>query len=421
MRKFLKLSSLSTVTLLGFATAAHAVPIGSAYVGGLLQVDYANFSGDKTDVAVSSGDIRRAKLWIKGDLGDDWSYQISTRNLTNTEGFIPDASWIGYDGFDVAWLAVGLIDAPGSLGYWSGYQYNTFMEYAGPIQAFGPPRGIGIYADAEAMEGLFSYQLAAYVPDITEAGLSSNPCEIIDGVKYNTLGSDSDQWGFAGRAVAKPQLGVGDVTAIGASIHYESLSETQGVNALVTTPGALGRSTTGTNIRNNILVSTVAPEIGDLKNSTTFGFEGAFLWGPLTTQAEFLRTYWDGRGSVSDLSFWGAYGQVSYVLTGEPRAYDNYSATIGPVEYITNPFGAWELALRYAFTDLSDNPSSGYGENNDDKTGKQWDWTGGINWYVTDNVIFRGEYVYARATYNNSTGRSDKNVKTMAIRGQVSF
>lgn len=70
MRKFLKLSSLSTITLLGFVASAHAVPIGSAYVGGLLQTDYVNFAGDKVDVAKSSGDIRRAKIWIKGDFGD---------------------------------------------------------------------------------------------------------------------------------------------------------------------------------------------------------------------------------------------------------------------------------------------------------------------------------------------------------------
>lgn len=407
MQKFSYIKALGvSVAGLGMALSAGAVPIGSAVVGGLLQFDYVDFAGDKDNVSRSSGDVRRADIWIKGDLPKEWSYQLgydARYNLLN-------ASWIGYNGFDFFWLAMGYVDVPQSLQYWSSYTYQTFMEYASPVTAFQPHKGIGLYADGLAANDMLSYQTAFYSPDIyTEETVQIR-------TRSAEIGNDSDQWGIAGRAVVRPKLNLGDVLHLGASGRYEGVSETDTLNALVTTPGLLGR--TADSDRNNILVSTATPLEGSVKSVTVWGVELADVWGPFTGQAEYMQNYWNARNGASSLSFSGWYAQLAYVITGESRRYDKYSGTIGNVQSINHEYGAWELAVRYASTDLSDNPSEGYDIN--DKRGNQQDWALGLNWYIIENVKLQANFSYANADYKTE-GVSDGHVKGMGIRAQVDF
>ncbi|MFI4956342.1 MAG: OprO/OprP family phosphate-selective porin [Gammaproteobacteria bacterium] len=405
-----KLSYIRTLGVslagLGIALASSAVPIGTAVVGGLLQFDYVDFSGDKEGVVRSSGDVRRADIWIKGDLPKEWSYQLgydARYNLLN-------ASWIGYDGFDYFWLAMGYIDVPQSIQYWSSYTYETFMEYASPVTAFTPHKGIGLYADGLAFQDMFSYQGAFYSPDIyTEETVQVR-------TRSADIGNDSDQWGIAARGVVRPKLGLGDILHIGASGRFEGVSETDTLNALVTTPGLLGR--TNESDRTNIFVSTVTPTEGDVNNVTVFGAELADVWGPFTAQGEYIYNKWTGATDVSSLSFSGWYAQLAYVITGESRSYDKYNGTIGNVENINNDYGAWELAVRYASTDLSDNPDEGYDVN--DKRGSQKDWALGVNWYIIENVKLQANFTYANAEYETE-GVNDAHIKGMGIRAQVDF
>jgi len=417
MRTFSKLSTLS-VSLAGFglAAAAHAVPLGSAMVGGLLQADYANFAGDKRNVSKSSGEIRRAKIWVKGDLTDDWSYQVGYDARFSDL----DVSWIGYNGFDPFWLALGYIQPMQSLDFTSGPANSTFMEYASVVQALQPPRGIGLYADAEAVNGLVSYQLAVYTPDFREVNVLTQGVADAEGVRNTSLGDKSDELGYAARVVLKPQLGLGDVLHLAGSVRYEGVSSSTAMNPIVTSPNMLGKVSTGTGgTRNNVLVQSVVPVAGSAKGLTVYGLEAATLWGPLVVQAEFMKMHIDGRSGNSSLSFPGYYAQASYVLTGETRNYDTYAGTIGSVDSINNEYGAWELAFRYGYVDLSDNPSTGYTAST--KRGKQKDYTLGVNWYVTENVRFLADYSLSQADYSSGTGTSDATVKAIGIRGQVDF
>lgn len=417
MRKFSKLSTIS-VSLAGFglAAAAQAIPMGSAMVGGLLQTDYANFAGDKRNVSKSSGEIRRANIWVKGNLTDDWSYQIGYDARYSELGI----SWMGYNGFEPFWLAFGYIQPMQSLDFSSGYTNSTFMEYASPVQAFQPPRGIGLYADAEAAQGLLSYQLAVYVPDFREESVLTDGYADAQGVRATATGDESDEFGYAARFVLKPQLGLGDVLHLGASVRYEGVSSSTALNPMVTTPNMLGKvSSNNGGTRNNVLVQSVVPGAGTTKGITVYGVEAATLWGPLVAQAEFLKMHLDGRNGNSSLSFPGWYAQASYVVTGEVREYDSYSGTIGSVASIDNSYGAWEVAFRYGYVDLSDNPSTGYTAST--KRGKQKDYTLGLNWYITDNVRFLANYSLSQADYAAATGTSDATVKAMGLRGQVDF
>jgi phosphate-selective porin OprO/OprP len=137
-----------------------------------------------------------------------------------------------------------------------------------------------------------------------------------------------------------------------------------------------------------------------------------------------MKNHMNGREGNSSLSFLGYYGQVAYVVTGETRAYDQYTGTVGSVSKIHHPYGAWELAFRFGHVDLSDNPDIGYFPS--DKRGTQNDYTVGINWYVTDNVRFLGNYSVIQARYSEDLetdggGHDEAMVKALGLRAQVDF
>lgn len=415
MRSISKLNLLGlSFAGFGLATAAHAVPLGSAEVGGLFQADFASFAGDKSGVSRTSGDIRRGDIWIKGDLNKDWSYQLgydARYTRLNT-------SWLGYAGFDPFWLAMGLINAPQSLEYWSGPVNTTFMEYASAVQAFQPPRGVGLYADGSAVQQMISYQAAVYVPNYETADVLTDGYAYAQGITTEEFGSDSDAVSGAVRATLNQHsmLGLKETLHFGASIRYDGVSSTQDLNPFVTTPNALGKANASAN---NVLVASVNPTAGDVKSVNTYGLEAAGIWGPFLLQGEFLKTHLNGRGGNSSLSFLGWYGQAAYILTGEHRSYDKYTGTVGSVNAINNPYGSWELAFRYGYVDLSDNPEVGYLPS--DKRGRQRDYTLGLNWYVTPNVRFLADYSIAQADYSGEVEDDDVNVKVLAVRAQIDF
>ncbi|WP_197529067.1 OprO/OprP family phosphate-selective porin [Aeoliella mucimassa] len=111
------------------------------------------------------------------------------------------------------------------------------------------------------------------------------------------------------------------------------------------------------------------------------GVESIVNLGPLQFVGEYQST-WLQRddetvGTGPDLHFHGAYCYVSYMLTGEHVPYNRTSGTIGRVEPRQNFFlvdscndgvaagwGAWQLAVRYSYLDLTDQDIAGGVENN---------------------------------------------------------
>lgn len=407
MRKlFTCRSAMLSFAGFGLAAAAQAVPMGSAVVGGLLQGDYVNFSGDKVDVATSGADIRRAKIWVKGNLTDIWSYQVG---YDARESDL-DVSWIGYNGFQPFWLAIGYIDIPQGLNYWSGYVNDTFMEYASVVGAFQPKRGVGLYLDGMAHGTMFSYQGAIYMPNFETDDEAPWLTEAAD------YGVSGEEWGGAVRVVFKPELDIFNALHMGGSIRYDGVSETELLNPIYTTPGVLGPVS---GAATNVLTQGLTPVTGNSKSLAVYGLEGAFIMGPLLAQGEYQTMNIAGRGGADNQNYEGWYGEVAYMLTGETRAYDPYSATVGRVDKINADYGAWEIALRYGNVNLNDNDNLGWDAS--DKRGMESDWTVGVNWYVIDNVKFQGNYNWATADYAKTTPFDDKTVKAFGIRAQVDF
>lgn len=116
-----------------------------------------------------------------------------------------------------------------------------------------------------------------------------------------------------------------------------------------------------------------------------------------------------------DLSFFGVYGQVSYILTGEQRPYDVSSGVFGaPVP--EHPFslrgssgyGAWEVAARLSRLDLSDAYIDG---------GHETNLTLGVNWYLNKNMRMAFNYVHGKV----ERGAYEGNMDAVQMRLQIDF
>jgi phosphate-selective porin OprO/OprP len=103
---------------------------------------------------------------------------------------------------------------------------------------------------------------------------------------------------------------------------------------------------------------------------------GRFSW-----QSELLMTRVQRQGRQK-LSFWGAYTYVSWFLTDDSRNYDagtgEFNAVVPSHPLGKGGKGAFELALRASYVDLTDKDVIG---------GEQSNITLGLNWYI--NKHFR--------------------------------
>jgi phosphate-selective porin OprO/OprP len=120
--------------------------------------------------------------------------------------------------------------------------------------------------------------------------------------------------------------------------------------------------------------------------------EFAIVWGPAAFQAEYVRSFVNGDDGTKNTTFWGAYAELSYFLTGEHRNYKLGSGKFGRVKPNANfnpaqgGWGAFELATRYSYLDLNDKFVRG---------GKMWDVTAGISWYLYPNARISLNYVHS--------------------------
>ncbi len=154
--------------------------------------------------------------------------------------------------------------------------------------------------------------------------------------------------------------------------------------------------------------------------------EAAFVYGPLSIQAEYL-TMEVSRPGAADVNFDGGYIFFSYFLTGEHRPYDRHYGRFLRVKPFENFFrvraedgniytgkGAWEVAYRYSTLDMRDIGSGLVAGGNVENH------TFGVNWYLTPYTRLMLNYIRSQTSGDPAVaGRGDVNV--IMTRFQVDF
>lgn len=331
----------------------------STKIGGRLQVDAATYGGSP-DMGDGT-DIRRARLYLAGQLYRDWGYKLEYE-FDNSS--ITDAL-ISYSGFENYEITVGNFKDPFSLEYLVSANNTTFMERALPA-AFNAGRHIGVMGARNSQH----WTLAA--------GLF--------GDTISSTGRDKDEgWGWGARGTLAPINETGKLLHVGLGLNYRDLQPNNTVRfhqgpesnvagvSIVDTRETLGGDTTREMLSN-----------ADTMMKT--GLELATVIGPFSAQAEYTRASVE-RDNAGDVDFDGWYLQSSYFLTGESRPYKNgVFGGIKPNHRIgEGGIGAWEVAIRYSSLDLNDGDIRG---------GEADSMTLGLNWYPVPMLRFSADYVH---------------------------
>ena len=128
----------------------------------------------------------------------------------------------------------------------------------------------------------------------------------------------------------------------------------------------------------------------DAHHSVAYGVEAYYRPGPWVFGTEYFFNLVSAEQS-GDPDFHGGEIFAAYILTGETRPYNargSYFTAVSPARSVFEGGpGAWELVLRYSYTDLDSGPIRG---------GKFWRITPMVNWHLSDNVRLELVYGYGR-------------------------
>jgi len=348
-------------------------------LGGRVQVDGAaigasNPLDDLFDVSGTGVEIRRARLYISGTLFENLlfkgQYDFTGSDDGNTK--FKDV-FVGYQNIPyVGTVLIGHVKEAFSLEELTSSKYIPFMERAMPVDAFAPGRNVGISAINTAFDERMTWSLGGFrETDDTGSGFSNQ-------AMYNLTGRLTGTPYYAEEGRRLIHLGMNySHKFLSDSISFDTKPESHLSNELLDTGDI---PTDGVNL---------------------LGFEYAQVIGPFSMQGEWISSWVNQRGGP-DVNFWGAYAQASYFLTGEHRVYRTSRGSfyrVKPKESFS-PFqdgtwGAFEVATRYSYLDLTDRNIVGGTENNISV---------GLNWYLYSNFRIMANWVHAHL---NGIGNED--------------
>lgn len=321
--------------------------------------------------------FRRIRLELKGEVPQNmlWRFQIDFNNPGAPEYKDVYLGWTNLP-LDQDFL-IGNQKRPLGLDHLNSSRFNVFAERPMAVEAFNEDaRRIGMAMYGYDEDTSLHWRYGLYNLENTS-------------VTGRYVG-DSMQLGGYGRVSASPW--------------YDEISDGRGYQHLAIA-GSVCRpdgnaDSAGTN-RNEARFRTRPSARSDSRWIDTGRIDGAEWFeqvglesitniGPLQVTGEYLATFLQRdatTGPSDDLAFHGGYVYVSYFLTGEHMPYDRESGTLDRVKPFENFFlvdrcsggrghgwGAWQLALRYDYLDLTDSNILGGVEHN---------WTLGMNWHWT--------------------------------------
>ena len=255
----------------------------SFQLGGRIQWDYDATDSNDTDTDTEDLDVRRARIYVKGNVGD-WGYKAQfnvAESQDGEEGGSAEDLYIRYMGFGkTANITVGKQKEPFGLEALTSSKDITSLERSAMTELYTPGRSAGVQVHGKGSN--WTYGVGYFEAD----GDDSN---------------DYDQNALTGRVTFVPVKSDELLVHLGAGLSNRDAEDS-------------------------------SDEV-DLYN-----LEAAAVMGPLHIQGE----YFDGE--FGDTDFDGFYVQAGWILTGEQRPYkDGAFKIVKPAAEA----GAWEVVLRY--------------------------------------------------------------------------
>lgn len=331
-----------------------------------------------------SNEVRRARLGVEGKMPGDFGYKLELDVATGEIEFAD--AYLSYEAGPIEFI-LGHHNNFQSLEELTSSLHTSFIERAAFTDAFGFERRVG--ASAQYARGAVLAQAGVFTDSIAD---------------LNSVGDDNNSYGVDARAVFMPKVGYNQLHFAG-SFHWRDLND----------------ASTSVRYRQRPAIHTTDVRFVDTDNivgaeqETGYGLEAAGIFGPLHLAGE---AYWQavGRDSgLEDPTFFGAYVEGGYFLTGEKRGYK--AGKFDRVK-VNRPIdqggpGAFSVNARWDYLDLNDAGIVG---------GTQNAYQASLNWKPTDYVLFGLNY--AHILYDDAAdaaGDRDYSVDVIGLRSQIDF
>ena len=333
--------------------------------------------------------FRRIRLGFEGDIFENMEYCMQVDFNSPAEGEMKDM-YIGFKDLPLfRTLRVGNQKRPLGLDHLNSSRFNVFIERPLVVEAFNEDaRRLGIASYGVSENEVYNWRYGLYALE--------NPFD--DG---EVIG-DSRQMSFNARLASSPWY---DEVCDGRRYFHWAVA------GMVARPD--GDAFPNDTNENEARFRTRAELRSDRRWLDTgriagaewyeiLGLETIFNAGPFQVVGEY-QTNWVQRdattpGTGPDLFFHGAYVYLAYLLTGEHVPYERDSGTIGRVKPLNKflwpnragagtgrGWGAWQVALRYSYLDLTDEDIRGGIENN---------LTFGLVWYLNSHASLQLNAIY---------------------------
>ncbi|MDH5231090.1 MAG: porin [Gammaproteobacteria bacterium] len=320
-------------------------------IGTMVEADYAYYRDDVTELK-SGSELRRARLILGGTVSG-WNYKMQT-DFSHPSGLVLiEDFYVSNKGW-----TIGAFRQPFSLEDMTSESDLTFMERALP-NIFTPFYRIG----------------AAYKVAWSNGSLAL----ALTGEPYWVNAFGDEGIGGGGRFTLAPIHEGKTILHVGSSYAWRQPPDSNSPYHRIS-----HRPESHVDGRRFVDTGTIV----DVKSISTYGFEFAAVWNEFSMQGEFIST---NIKASSEYSFDGAYIWFNWFITGESRPYERKTGTFTRLRPRA-AIGAWSLALRYSYIDLSDNDSVGSG--NGIFGGIEQNSSVGLSYFPNPNIRFMLEYVY---------------------------
>lgn len=324
--------------------------------------------------------LRRLRFTLRGDISDNMFYRMDIETA-NPHNFEWRDAYLGFKNLpNNQELVIGHQKRPYGWDALNSSNDNIFMERPA-VQDFMNPdyRRLGIqingYTDDESWNWHYGVFSAEDVQPTNSFATNDHLQPEVAGRLANTWWYDEESdgrgwghWAIAG-AVSRP-----DGRTSKNSARYASRPEARTTSTWLDTGRIAGAQTT-----------------------ELLALENVFTAGPFHAAGEVMALSVQ-RDAGSDLNFWGAYGEVAYMLTGEHMAWNRKTGTLAGVTPFENFFlvdrmsggrgrgwGAWQVAARYSYLD---------GSSQDILAGESKNVTLGLVWYFNPNAKLQFNYIH---------------------------
>ena len=328
--------------------------------------------------------FRRLRIGFQGDVFNTMLYKLEfDMNNPGTPEY--KDMYIGWTQLPYnQTVLLGSQKRPLGLDHLNSSRYNVFMERPLVVEAFNEDaRRVGLAAYGYSDDELYHWRYGVYFLENTST----------DG---RSIG-DSNQMSGNFRLSSSPWY---DDSSGGRGYFHWAVAgmfaRPDGDTSAADTNNNDGRfRTRGENRSNSRWIDT--GRIAGIESYEILGLESIVNVGALQIVGEY-QFNWSQRETDADLFFHGAYVYVSYFLTGEHQPYSRQRGTLGRVKPFENFFlvdtcdggrahghGAWQVAARYSYLDISDENVLGGVEHN---------MTLALNWFWTAHSKMQFNYIY---------------------------